>query len=165
MKRYAPGIEFPPYSYVPGKYPHPESDPAGHSYGVELDPIDLLPEQKLVEHSTFLYAVDLFNHGYYWEAHEQWEQLWHACGRKGATADLLKGLIKLAAAGVKYREGVLAGMLKHGTRAIELFETVGQDGLMRIQFDGINMMLLIEIAKQIYYFVILFCFRIYIYIH
>ena len=41
----------------------------------------------------------------YWEAHEAWEELWHACGRMGPTADFLRGLIKLAAAGVKVREG------------------------------------------------------------
>ena len=33
----------------------------------------------------------LFNAGYYWEAHEVWEGLWHAYGRRGATADVLKG--------------------------------------------------------------------------
>ena len=52
----------------------------------------------------FRRGVELFNAGYYWEAHEAWEALWHAAGRRGPTADLLKGLIKLAAAGVKVRE-------------------------------------------------------------
>ena len=50
-------------------------------------------------------GIALFNAGYYWEAHEAWEGLWHAHGRDGPTADVLKGLIKLAAAGVKVREG------------------------------------------------------------
>lgn len=149
MKRYAPEFEFPPYSYVPGKYPHPESDPAGHSFGKQLEPISLSPNQKLAEHTTFLYAVDLFNHGYYWESHEQWEQLWHACGRTGPTADLLKGLIKLAAAGVKFKQGVPTGMQRHCNRAIELFQSLDQDELMNLRYDGINMGLLIEIATQI----------------
>ncbi|TGQ49534.1 DUF309 domain-containing protein, partial [Mesorhizobium sp. M1C.F.Ca.ET.210.01.1.1] len=26
----------------------------------------------------FRWGIDLFNHGYYWEAHEAWEPLWHA---------------------------------------------------------------------------------------
>ena len=34
------------------------------------------------------------------KSHVAWESLWMACGRKGAVADFLKGLIKLAAAGV-----------------------------------------------------------------
>ena len=53
----------------------------------------------------FRRGVALFNAGYYWEAHEAWEGLWHAYGRRGPTADVLKALIKLAAAGVKVREG------------------------------------------------------------
>ncbi len=68
-----------------------------------------------------MHAIDLFNHGFYWEAHEAWEALWHAAGRKGAAADFLKGLIKLAAAGVKAREGRAAGVRQHAQRAEELF--------------------------------------------
>jgi predicted metal-dependent hydrolase len=68
-----------------------------------------------------LAAIDLFNHGYYWEAHEAWESLWLGCGRTGVTADFLKGLIKLAAAGVKARERRTEGVLRHARRAAELF--------------------------------------------
>jgi len=31
--RYVPEREFPPYTYVPGRAPHPVTDPTGHSYG------------------------------------------------------------------------------------------------------------------------------------
>jgi hypothetical protein len=41
-------------------------------------------------------------------------------------ADLLKGLIKLAAAGVKAREGSSDGVRRHLLRAAELFEKVDQ---------------------------------------
>jgi hypothetical protein len=68
--------------------------------------------------------VALFNEGYYWEAHEDWEALWHAHGRHGPTADLLKGLIKLAAAGVKVRERQPGGVRTHAGRAGALFESV-----------------------------------------
>lgn len=64
-----------------------------------------------------LFSIDLFHHGYYWEAHEGWEALWHAAGRKGPIAELLKALIKLAAAGVKMRQGVAEGVRSHGERA------------------------------------------------
>ena len=109
--RYAPQRALPPYSYVPGKFPHPLSDPAGHSYAHAAAP----------QADEFAYAVDLFNHGYYWEAHEAWESLWHAAGRSGPRADGLKGLIKLAAAGVKAREGNVRGVTRHARRAQELF--------------------------------------------
>jgi len=63
----------------------------------------------------------LFNAGYYWEAHEAWEGVWIAAGRKGLLADYVKGLIKLAAAGVKVREASAIGAQRHFARAEELF--------------------------------------------
>ena len=89
-------------------------------------------EAELEQCLPFRYGVDLFNHGYYWEAHEAWEGVWHACGRRGRLADFLKGLIHLAAAGVKSREGNLNGVVKHAERAKELFEIVGNLALREI---------------------------------
>jgi hypothetical protein len=122
--RYVAEREFPPYAYVPGCAPHPVTDPAGHSYGRSIvcqtapDPCDWR------QCTEYLSGIDLFNHGYYWEAHEVWEAVWVAGGRRGPTADFLKGLIKLAAAGVKCREGSQAGVRRHARRAAELFRTV-----------------------------------------
>jgi hypothetical protein len=118
--RYCPHRPLPPYSYVTGLSPHPTGDPRGHSFGhVEpaAKPLDPVSWQT---NENYLYAIDLFNHGFYWEAHEAWEALWHAAGRRGPTADFLKGLIKLAAAGVKAREGRVAGVRQHALRAAEL---------------------------------------------
>ena len=113
VPRYAPEIPFPPYAFVPRLHPNPVTDPAGHSYG-RREHAAFAPEaQPLAEHPDFRFGVDLFNHGYYWEAHEIWEGLWHACGRKGTLADFLKGLIRLAAAGVKAREGNPTGVVRH----------------------------------------------------
>lgn len=114
LPRYAPGYALPAYSYVPLRFPHPLSDEAGHRFGN----VQVPHEQR------FAYAVDLFNHGYYWEAHETWEALWQACGRSGSEADFFKGLIKLAAAGVKAREGNAAGVARHARRAGELLQQV-----------------------------------------
>ena len=110
--RFFPDEPFPPYTFVPGQQPHPVSDPRGHSFGrtEQLGP------------GAFLCGVDLFNHGYYWEAHEAWESLWRACERSSPRAVFLKGLIHLAAAGVKVREGLPAGVLSHARRAEELFQ-------------------------------------------
>src|SRR6059058_3393109 len=105
VPRYCPERPLPPYGYVPGLNPHPLSDPRGHSFGVRAESAEALEEPTFRDNATYLYAIDLFNHGFFWEAHEAWEALWHAAGRKGRTADFLKGLIKLAAAGVKAREG------------------------------------------------------------
>jgi hypothetical protein len=87
-----------------------------------------------------LYGVDLFNQGYYWEAHEVWEELWHACGRSGQTGTFLKGLIKLAAAGVKAREGKALGVRDHARRAAELFQqTAGDSGGRDSRYLGLGL--------------------------
>ena len=104
VPRYCPNRPLPPYSYVPGLAPHPISDPRGHSFGAAHSPVQPLLESSHTTNANYSYAIDLFNHGYYWEAHEEWEHLWHAAGRKGPAGDFLKGLIKLAAAGVKLRD-------------------------------------------------------------
>jgi uncharacterized protein len=76
----------------------------------------------------FLRGVALFNAGYYWEAHEVWEGLWHAYGRRGVLADVVKALIKVAAAGVKVREGQEHGVRTHAGRAAELFASARSAG-------------------------------------
>jgi predicted metal-dependent hydrolase len=82
--------------------------------------------------TSYLRGVRLFNAGYYWEAHEAWEGLWLAQRRVGPTADVLKALIKLAAAGVKVRQGQPRGVSTHARRAAELFQAVRQAGHDRL---------------------------------
>jgi predicted metal-dependent hydrolase len=72
----------------------------------------------------YLYGVDLFNNGYYWEAHEAWEGLWRAAGKVGVTAEFLKGLIKLTAAAIKIREGRSVGAVHLAEGAIGHLEHV-----------------------------------------
>ena len=110
----------PPYRHIPGQTPHPVSDPAGHAFRQSEESPPPLSAANWRSHETWLYAADLFNYGYYWEAHEAWESLWHAAARVGDDADLFKGLIKLAAAGVKHYERRPAGVRRHAARAAEL---------------------------------------------
>lgn len=119
--RLVPARSFPPYSYVPRRFPHPTRDAGGHSFGREEACPDALTVENWRGSEDYLFGFDLFNHGYYWEAHEAWEGLWHACGRKGEVAEHLKALIKLAAAGVKAREGNEAGVRRAAERASVLF--------------------------------------------
>lgn len=119
-----PQRPFPPYTHIPGATPHPVGDASGHSFGrhesacAQIDPANWRACEQ------FVWGIDLFNAGYYWEAHEAWEAVWIAAGRRGPTADFLKGLIKLAAAGVKLREQNPAGARRHLRRAEELFSGV-----------------------------------------
>jgi len=137
--------EFPPYTYVPGgPWPHPKSNPAGHLFG---QPEPVPGKGRLLESALFQEGADLFNNGFYWEAHEAWETLWHAAGRKGPVADFLKALIKLAAAGVKVREGLLAGVRTHARRAALLLEKLSQTEQPELaRFD---LILLLSKAEQL----------------
>src|SRR5438067_6581074 len=121
----APELPLPPYSYVSGQFPHPFSHPEGHRHGAAAEPLTPPEPGRWHECRPYLHGLDLFNRGYYWEAHEIWEGLWHACGRAGPTADFLKGLIKLAAAGVKVREGRPEGTVGHARAAADLFRRSG----------------------------------------
>ncbi len=116
-------LPLPPYTYVPGgPWPHPTRSPQGHSWGTPRGTVEPIIQDLWQSSPEYLQGITLFNAGYYWEAHESWESLWHAHNRRGPTAELLQGLIKLAAAGVKVREGRAAGIRTHASRAAGLFE-------------------------------------------
>jgi hypothetical protein len=119
--RLLPRRRFPPYAYLPGRYPHPVRDVGGHSYGQEPATVDA---GASLDTEAFRWGADLFNHGYYWEAHEAWEPVWRAADRSEPLALLLKGLILLAATGVKIREGKKAAAVRHARRAAALFRQV-----------------------------------------
>jgi hypothetical protein len=147
--RLLPHRPLPPYSYVSGLFPHPKRDPRGHGFGI-AEPLSVPPDEtNWPTCENYLFAIDLCNHGYYWEAHEAWESLWHACGRRGVTADFLKGLIKLAAAGVKAREGNPRGIARHSARAIQLFASVREAQSPQADFLGLSLAQLIEHAGQV----------------
>src|SRR5207245_6627760 len=65
--RLVPDYPFPPYAFVPGRFPHPISDPRGHSYGIKPLPCEPPDPDRWNECRPCLVGIDLFNHGYYWE--------------------------------------------------------------------------------------------------
>ncbi len=151
------GYSLPAYTHIPGVTPHPLRDPAGHSYGMHVaEWSSTSTEQPVLTwndvpgHPDFRWAVTLFNAGYYWESHEAWESLWHAAGRTGEIADCLKGLIKLAAAGVKLREHNVTGFARHTMRALELFQQVqAQRECESVVPDPLPLAQWIEMTKQL----------------
>lgn len=114
-RRLLPQRPLPDYAYLPGRLPHPVRDPAGHSYQVQL----VHPAADL-DSEEFTWGCELFNHGYYWEAHEAWEGLWHVSDKGSPLRSLLKALILLSAAGVKIREGKQTPAIRHAGRAAGL---------------------------------------------
>jgi hypothetical protein len=95
-------LALPPYRFVPGgPWPHPVRDPAGHMYGgADIDE-PVLPPERWAAQRSYLYGVDLFNHAYWWEAHEAWEDIWKRTDDRTQQAHL-HGLIHLGAALLKW---------------------------------------------------------------
>lgn len=120
--RLLPSADLPRYTFVPGSgSPHPIRDPRGHSYNRRYPAPTPLDPEAWAENRTYLWAIDLFNLGFYWESHEEWERLWRATGADSTVGRFLRGLIKLAAAGVKVRESSLHGVRRHAASAGEVF--------------------------------------------
>jgi len=121
--RYAPARPFPPYRFLPGRDPHPTGDPRGHSFGHEPElPASYFPAERWRESEDYLFGVDLYNHGFLWEAHEAWEGLWHRAKHDARQARFLQGLIQCAAAALKVtmeQPGGLARLAEAGTARLE----------------------------------------------
>lgn len=138
------GQPLPPYTHVPGRTPHPVSDPAGHSFGRAVLRPESFNSTDWRSSREYRRGIELFNHGFYWEAHEEWEALWHAAGRAGPTADFLKGLIQLAVCGVKHYQQMPEGLRTHARRAAELFRPFDERCVMGLAIAG-----LIEFAERL----------------
>lgn len=150
LLRFLPDAAFPPYTFVPGRTPHPVRDPGGHLFGQTPELPPPLDPERWQDSRAYLHGIDLFNHGYYWEAHEVWEGLWRAAGRTGRTGDFLKGLIKLAAAGVKVRQGQPRGIASHAAGAAELFRDILRHlGGVDARYLGLRLHDLLAFAAQI----------------
>ena len=147
IPRYAPKIDLPPYAYLPGRFPHPVRDPDGHSYGRAHAVVAPLTPEGWRENDAYRHGVDLFNRGYYWEAHEAWENLWQRAGRSGPVAGFLNALILLAAAGVKIREGTPKGARRHARKALGFLETIPA---VHRDFLGMRTSALIAFARSVH---------------
>lgn len=78
-----------------------------------------LPGDERPAPLRFRYALDLFNHGFWWEAHEVWEGLWRAHARGTPERTALQGLIMLAGALLKAWTGPPAGRARLCARALQ----------------------------------------------
>jgi len=121
-------VELPSYTFVPGTdTPHPIRHPEGHSHGRKNRTAKPMDPEKWADNRSYLLAIDYFNNGYYWEAHDEWERLWRVSGQDTTIGRFLKGLIKLSAAGVKVRENSIHGVRRHAASAGEVFADVAAE--------------------------------------
>ena len=76
--------------HLPGEGPHPATE-------------------GFVAVADWDWACDLFDHRFYWEAHEVWEAAWRPLPHDSPEARLLQGLICGAAFVVKHHQGHTSG--------------------------------------------------------
>ena len=124
--------------------PNPRSHPEGHSYDIPEYAEPAVSEQTWSECSAYLYGVDLFNHRYYWEAHEAWEGLWLASVKRSSEHMFVQGLIKTGAALLKVRMASLEIQDLIGARTLS---KSGMDLLSRVgvsKFMGLDIVSYLE---------------------
>ncbi|RZF20927.1 DUF309 domain-containing protein [Halobacteriovorax vibrionivorans] len=85
--------------------------------------------------SDYLYAIDLINHGYYWECHAYLESLWNEHNRTDDYAILFKAIIKIAAGLLKRDMGQESACATHLERCLELLDQLNYE-----EFCGIKLM-------------------------
>jgi Uncharacterized conserved protein len=113
----------PGYRYVPTKNPHPVIDPKGHSYQKKEEKIEFLPPERWRQNEFYLYGVDLFNYGFWWEAHEAWETVWMTTPKTDLMGQYLQGLIQFS-----------AGLLKLFSGSERGFQNLRRESMQRIRF-------------------------------
>lgn len=137
----------PPYRYLPfqgsDELPHPKRDPKGYAYGKSQPRLPGFTADNWQECDSYLYGIDLFNHGYWWESHEALEEVWKAAGyRETDCGRFLQGLIQLAAAQLKRFIGQEVGARKLTAEGLEKITRV--DGV----FLGIDVSVFAAEARR-----------------
>ena len=76
----------------------------------DLGPLAAAPltPENWRRHGPYLFGIDLFNEGFWWEAHEAWELPWRLSGAT-LQGSFLRGLTQLAASLLKWRLGAVKG--------------------------------------------------------
>lgn len=105
--RLQPAWPLPPYRYIPGVLPHPFRDPDGHDHlaSVPLPSVAWTPGQAWSTNVHHRYALDLFDHRFYWESHEVWEAVWLALPKPSPERQTIQALIQVAAGTLKQHMG------------------------------------------------------------
>ena len=110
IQRYS-NILFPKRRYIPGQGLHPKRDSKGsHLPEIPSSTIRFTAE-SWQKSEGYLYAIDLFNYGYFWEAHEVLEVLWVDAGKKTPTGIFIQGIIQVSAALLKETQSNHKGAL------------------------------------------------------
>jgi len=76
----------------------------------QKSPIVEFSEMTWQKSLIYLYAIDLFNYGYYWEVHEFLELIWNKKGKKSPIGIFIQGIIQISVALLKMQQLNLNGL-------------------------------------------------------
>ena len=133
----------PPYRFGIDPGPHPTRDPRGHSFGAE-EPPDRA--------SAVARGALLFDHGYYWEAHEAWEGPWRQLPAGDPTRSFLQALIQAAAVWLKRVQGKTSSAERLRERAaahLAAARTGGVSAVEAVTVDAVERALLARSAPRL----------------
>jgi predicted metal-dependent hydrolase len=99
----------PGYRHLPFQNAHPFLDKGGHSYGETLTPPEEFDAQNWQHCEEYLYCIDLFNNGFWWETHERLKFISMATSQESETNQFIRGIIQIAAALLKHFMGEEGG--------------------------------------------------------
>lgn len=100
--------------------PHPICNPRGHSYlprDQRLPRTAAIDPLRFAQCEAYVFGVDLYNHGFFWEAHDSWEACWRAMPTGTPHEHFFRGLIQAAASHLKITTAQIAGASALGNRA------------------------------------------------
>ncbi|WP_052600826.1 DUF309 domain-containing protein [Bacteriovorax sp. Seq25_V] len=144
-------IPFPSYRFIPGRFPHPLKE-GGHMEFSGEPESKPLTETNYKVHEYYLFSIDLLNEEYFWEAHAYLEAIWNANGRQGDMAKLCQALIKIGAAGVKFKLQSIPASIGHLQRAIEILKQIELESLCGFEIKELILVIshmLSELSKPL----------------
>ena len=112
-----------------------------------MPPAGALPPEAWQQDMRYLFGCDLFNHGFFWEAHEAWEACWMQSPPDSERARFLQALIQAANALLKQRmqrPHAVARLLAEVTR---LFAGLGQTHFMGVDLARWHAALLCHVTQ------------------
>ncbi len=119
VRRLTP-IPLPPATYVPGRSGKAQRQQSQRWLGQHLATAwgAARAGTSVRENLAWLYGIDLFHAGCFWEAHEAWEPLWRAAPEHSAERRLLQALLQWAASLVQLKAGRVDAAKRLAQRAL-----------------------------------------------
>ncbi|MFG1499153.1 DUF309 domain-containing protein [Halobacteriovorax sp. XZX-3] len=100
----------------------------------------LKSSEAFKDSEDYLYAIDLVNQGYFWEAHAYLESLWNEHNRTDDFAILFKAIIKIAAGLLKLEMKQESAFKTHFERCLELLNELNYEVFCGIEIEDLKVL-------------------------